>query len=52
VFGVAGGILLLGEGLDPRQWAGAAIVLVAVLVITFRPNASRTAAADPAPSGQ
>jgi probable blue pigment (indigoidine) exporter len=51
VFGVAGGILLLGEGLDPRQWAGAAIVLVAVLVITFRPNASRTAAADPAPSG-
>jgi probable blue pigment (indigoidine) exporter len=52
VFGVVGGILLLGEGLDPRQWAGAAIVLVAVLVITFRPNASRTAAADPAPSGR
>jgi len=52
VFGVAGGILLLGEGLDPRQWAGAAIVLVAVLVITFRPNASRAAAAEPAPSGR
>lgn len=44
VFGVAGGILLLGEGLDPRQWLGAAIVLVAVLVITFRPNAGPTAA--------
>lgn len=43
VFGVAGGILLLGEDLDPRQWAGAAIVLVAVLVITFRPSPPRAA---------
>jgi probable blue pigment (indigoidine) exporter len=55
LFGVAGGILLLGEGLDPRQWVGAAIVLIAVLVITFRPNASEAVAAaaapDPATSG-
>jgi len=48
LFGIAGGILLLGEGLDPRQWLGAAIVLVAVLVITFRPNASPMAAPVPA----
>ncbi len=40
VFGVAGGILLLGEGLDPRQWLGAAIVLIAVVSVTFRPNAN------------
>lgn len=51
LFGVAGGILLLGEGLDPRQWVGAAIVLVAVLVITFRPNASRGVATEPVQSG-
>jgi len=52
VFGVAGGILFLGEGLDARQWVGAAIVLLAVLVITFRPNANRAsgAIAEPAPS--
>jgi drug/metabolite transporter (DMT)-like permease len=48
LFGIAGGILLLGEGLDPRQWLGAAIVLVAVLVITFRPNASASAVPAPA----
>lgn len=51
LFGVAGGILLLGEGLDPRQWVGAAIVLAAVLVITFRPARARIAAPEPSRSG-
>lgn len=52
LFGVAGGILLLGERLDPRQWLGATVVLVAVLVIMFRPNPSRTAGMAVAPSGE
>jgi probable blue pigment (indigoidine) exporter len=38
LFGVAAGYLLLGERLDPRQWIGAAIVLVAVLTIIRRPG--------------
>jgi len=33
VFGVAGGILVLGESLAPLQWAGAGIVLLAVVAI-------------------
>lgn len=33
VFGVIGGGLLLGEGFEPRQWAGAAAVVVAVASI-------------------
>ncbi len=33
VFGVAGGFLLLGERLDPRQWLGAAIVLGAAVLL-------------------
>ncbi len=37
VFGVATGFLFLGERLDPRQWVGAAIVLVALLLIIRRP---------------
>lgn len=37
LFGVAGGFLLLGERLDPRQWVGAVIVLSAVLLIIRRP---------------
>jgi probable blue pigment (indigoidine) exporter len=37
LFGVAAGYLLLGERLDPRQWIGAMIVLVAVLSIIGRP---------------
>lgn len=36
VFGVAGGIVLLGERLEVQQWIGAAIVLAAVLAITTR----------------
>jgi len=36
VFGVAGGIALLGEGFDGRQWVGAGIVLVAVAAISWR----------------
>jgi drug/metabolite transporter (DMT)-like permease len=33
VVGVAAGAILLGERLDPRQWVGAVIVLVAILGI-------------------
>ncbi len=33
IVGVAGGALLLGERLEPRQWVGAAIVLGAILGI-------------------
>ena len=33
VFGVAGGVLALGERLSPAQWVGGAIVLVAVATI-------------------
>jgi drug/metabolite transporter (DMT)-like permease len=33
VFGVAGGFLLLGERLDPRQWLGVAIVLGAAVLL-------------------
>jgi drug/metabolite transporter (DMT)-like permease len=52
VFGVAGGILFLGEGLDARQWVGAAVVLLAVLVITFRPSPHQAAAAADAAPGR
>jgi drug/metabolite transporter (DMT)-like permease len=38
IFGVAAGSLLLGERLDPRQWAGAIIVLGALLMILRRPS--------------
>lgn len=37
IVGVAAGGLLLGERLDPRQWAGAVIVLAAVLAIIRQP---------------
>ncbi|MEO8228930.1 MAG: DMT family transporter [Chloroflexota bacterium] len=33
VFGVAGGFLLLGERLDPRQWLGVVIVLGAAVLL-------------------
>lgn len=33
VFGVGGGVLLLGERLEPVQWAGAALVVAAVLLV-------------------
>jgi probable blue pigment (indigoidine) exporter len=35
VFGLAGG-WLIGERLDPRQWVGALVVVIAVAVITVR----------------
>ena len=38
VFGVAGGSLFLGERLEPSQWLGAVIVLVAIGVILWRTN--------------
>jgi len=39
IVGVAAGALLLGERLDPRQWVGAAIVLLAILAILRLPSA-------------
>jgi probable blue pigment (indigoidine) exporter len=39
VFGVAGGMLLLGERLTALQWVGAIVVLVAVALILRRPSA-------------
>jgi probable blue pigment (indigoidine) exporter len=41
IVGVAAGAILLGERLDARQWAGAVIVLVAVLAIIRQPSATR-----------
>jgi drug/metabolite transporter (DMT)-like permease len=38
IVGLAGGALLLGERLDPRQWLGAIVVLAAVLAIVGRPS--------------
>lgn len=43
IFGVAGGVLLLGERLDATQWLGAATVLGAIYLI-FRRTQSPTAA--------
>jgi drug/metabolite transporter (DMT)-like permease len=37
IVGVTAGALLLGERLDPHQWAGAAIVLSAILFIIRQP---------------
>lgn len=36
VFGVTGGFVLLGERLDPRQWLGVTIVLVAAFLLVRR----------------
>ncbi len=40
VFGVAGGFVFLGDRLQPSQWAGAVVVLVAIAVILRRTSAS------------
>jgi probable blue pigment (indigoidine) exporter len=39
VFGVAGGFLLLGDRLQPWQWAGVVVVLAAIAVILGRTRA-------------
>ena len=44
IFGIAGASLLLGERLDPRQWLGAVVVLVAVFAIVRPRRASEVAA--------
>jgi drug/metabolite transporter (DMT)-like permease len=48
VFGVGGGGLLLHEGFEPRQWAGAAVVVVALAIIGTRAGrrAAETGAAS------
>ena len=38
VFGIAAGVVLLGESFGPGQWVGIAIVLAAVLGIVSRPG--------------
>ncbi|MFL5721920.1 MAG: DMT family transporter [Chloroflexota bacterium] len=49
IVGVAGGAILLGERLDPRQWVGALVVLGAILAIIRLPSspAVETAVRDP-----
>ena len=44
IFGVSGG-LLAGERLEPIQWLGAILVVVAVAVITTRPRSAASATA-------
>jgi probable blue pigment (indigoidine) exporter len=44
IVGVAAGALLLGERLEPRQWVGAFVVLVAIFGIVMR-------SPEPGPSG-
>jgi drug/metabolite transporter (DMT)-like permease len=44
VFGVAGGVLFLAERLLPAQWAGASIVIGAVLLIGLQQSRLRPAA--------
>ncbi len=48
VFGVAGGLLFLNERLEPSQWLGAAIVLIAIGAILWRTTAESLPAAVPA----
>jgi drug/metabolite transporter (DMT)-like permease len=51
VFGLAGGMILLGERLAATQWLGAAVVLGAVFVILRRTEGAETARlATPAPA--
>ncbi|MFL5717396.1 MAG: DMT family transporter [Chloroflexota bacterium] len=49
IVGVAGGAILLGERLDPRQWVGALVVLGAILAIIRLPSspAVERAVGDP-----
>lgn len=48
VFGIAGG-LMLGERFDPRQWIGAAVVIVAVAAVGWRASGETAEAfAEPA----
>jgi len=48
IVGVAAGALLLGERLDPRQWVGALIVLLAILTILRQSSAQPVSAPAPA----
>ena len=50
IFGVAGGFLFLNERLEPSQWVGAAIVLVAIGLILGRTAAAPGTLAEPQPA--
>lgn len=45
VFGVAGGVLILGERLDPMQWVGVATVLLSVGILLRRTTPAPSATA-------
>lgn len=47
IFGVAGAVLVLGERLTIWQWFGAAVILVAVIVISRLYRRAETSAAVP-----
>jgi len=50
IFGVAGGILVLGESLEPMQWAGVIVALTAtagILWTTRKPSRSAETTAEP-----
>jgi probable blue pigment (indigoidine) exporter len=49
VFGVAAGYLI-GERLDPRQWLGATIIVLAVATITWQQRAAATGATQELPA--
>ena len=48
VFGVLGGMLLLGESMTPRGYAGCALMLAGILLSQLRPPVD----ADPVPAGE
>ncbi len=51
VFGVAGGVVFLGERLDPSQWLGVVTVLTAIYLILRRASTATNEQADqPAPT--
>ncbi len=38
IVGISGGALLLGDRLDPRQWAGVVVVLVSLVAMVVKPT--------------
>lgn len=50
LFGVAGGMVLLGERLSPVQWLGATLVVGAVFLLLRRPMTTPSVVPGPAPA--